>query len=199
MKHSQYANNLLSIKSGEDSLRGNIRFIRTVIRRVGPLFWLLGPMYAPPSIINTLLLATALWLTLPLNPVQAKDVENADQLISINGTKKDRSWTLISQRSYEDTNPGGGTSKGYKSDAGTITVYTYDLGFSDWQEGISDLRLIEHMDDVRSGVLQSEKQGTYRNVKLEPVETLQIDGQDFLYFDAHIDMKAQRVWSAAHR
>jgi predicted enzyme related to lactoylglutathione lyase len=41
MKHSKYANNLLSIKSGEDSLRGNIRFIRTVIRRVGPLFWLL--------------------------------------------------------------------------------------------------------------------------------------------------------------
>ena len=41
MKHSQYANNLLSIKSGEDSCRANIRF-KFCIRRVSPLFWLLG-------------------------------------------------------------------------------------------------------------------------------------------------------------
>ena len=41
MKHSQYANNLLSIKSGEDSLRGNFTFKQVIIRRVGPLFWLL--------------------------------------------------------------------------------------------------------------------------------------------------------------
>ena len=40
MKHSQYANNLLSIKSGEDSLRAYTAFIFH-IRCVGTLFWLL--------------------------------------------------------------------------------------------------------------------------------------------------------------
>ena len=40
MKHSQYANNLLSIKSGEDSRRENPTF-KFYTRCGGPLFWLL--------------------------------------------------------------------------------------------------------------------------------------------------------------
>jgi hypothetical protein len=154
-------------------------------------------MHTPPSIINSLLLVTSLWATLSLNHAQAQAPDAVDQLISIKDTQTTRIWTLISQKSFEDSNPGYGVSKGYKSYAGTITVYTYDLGFSDWQEGISDLRLNKEMDYVRLSILQAEQQGTYRNVKLEPVETLQIAEHEFLYFDSHIDMNSQRVWSAA--
>jgi hypothetical protein len=106
-------------------------------------------------------------------------------------------WIQIGTRSYEAQAPGLGTSKGYRSEFGSITVYSYTRGITDWQDAVSDTRLETEFQDVIGGMREAERQGYYSNVRVEPVQIVRIANQDFLFVEARLEIRGDILWSGA--
>lgn len=111
--------------------------------------------------------------------------------------KTPANWTHVKSHSYEEVAPGYGFSHSYRSEAGTISVYIYTLGFSDWTAGTSDTRIRGQMDEVIGAIRAAEKRGIYRNVDMDPTRTVRVGNRDFLYSESRIEMSGERTWSAA--
>jgi hypothetical protein len=98
-------------------------------------------------------------------------------------------WQYKGTTNYEEKSPGGGVSKRYESNIGWIDVYRFSAGRNNWLEGTSDPGFKERFDNVAQGILDAQKQGSYRNVSIEPSTDIVVGGHAFRHFIARFELR----------
>lgn len=104
-------------------------------------------------------------------------------------------WQKISERSYESESPGLGSSKGYQSRWGIITIYDYTYGIQNWREGVDDTRFFNHMKEVLIGIQEAERKGIYTNARFLPIEKVSVSRHHFLYLHGTLETNGKSAWS----
>lgn len=87
-------------------------------------------------------------------------------------------WELVGSRSFEPEHPGLGTSRTFRSDAGVVTAYVYDLRRT-WSADLDDPAFVRHFDSTIEEIRHFERRGDYANVEVGPVSDVAIGGATF--------------------
>jgi hypothetical protein len=104
-------------------------------------------------------------------------------------------WQFKGTTDYEAKTPGAGVGKRYESEAGWIDVYLFGADRDNWLEGTSDPGFASQFAEAAQGIVQAEKSGHYRNVRIEAPTDIVIAGRTFRHFRAQYDRKEAAVES----
>jgi hypothetical protein len=88
-------------------------------------------------------------------------------------------WSLESSRSYEESSPGLGISRTFRSSYGWIDVFSYGLGRSNWREGTADPQFAEQFSQNLAGVRQAGAQGLLSDFAMGSTREVKVGGQPF--------------------
>jgi len=126
--------------------------------------------------MRSLILALCLWLPFSAS-AQANPTNQTDEV----------RWVEISFKNFEKDAPGWGYSRSYQSKTGWITVYSYTLGQTNWQEGTDDERLIQIFKNSIAEIQSKHDEGVYQNLEFGQAKVRNVAGTPYF----HINMSYQ--------
>lgn len=105
--------------------------------------------------------------------------------------------TLVKVTNYEEESPGLGVGLSYRSEKEKADIYIYNNRLTRIADGIGSAEIQQHFKDVAVEILEMEKRGHYRNVKIVvPLEKIQVGSQPFLH--AEVQFESQDIPRISH-
>lgn len=107
-------------------------------------------------------------------------------------------WQKGPTRNYEPQSLGLGVSQRYSAAVGWIDIYLYDLRRKDWKEGIDDPQFAAHFESTVNEVRYFAEQGHYANLKVGPVQDVEVSGQRFRTVGFEYAQRGQALRSSTY-